>query len=61
MGLLTLFKSDPRRRIEREIRSKAARAVQMQRNGKLLEFAELTAQVEALERELTALDGDGPS
>lgn len=56
MSLTSLFKRDPRKRLEREIRDKTRRAMQLQRNGKLLEFAELTAELEALERQLASLD-----
>ncbi|MGD8863309.1 MAG: DUF6435 family protein [Myxococcales bacterium] len=57
MGLLKLFKPDPRTRLMRELRRKSQQAVEMQRNGKLQEFAALTAEVQELERQLDALEG----
>ena len=54
--MFEMFRRDPRKRLEREIRSKAELAFKMQRNGKLLECAALTAEVERMEKALAALD-----
>lgn len=50
-----LFKRDPRKRLERELRAQSARAVEYQRNGKLKEYARATAEVERLDKELQQL------
>lgn len=54
-----LFRRDPRKRLEREIRSKAERAMQMQRSGKLQDYAVLTAEVAHLEDQLAELERRG--
>ena len=56
MGLLDMLKPDPRRRLLRMIQAKSLQAVHTQRNGKLLEFAELTREIAALEAQLTDLE-----
>jgi len=50
------FKSDPKKKLQKQIDSKMTRAVEFQRNGKLREYAELMKEVETLEKELSALE-----
>lgn len=49
------FKSDPIKKLRKEISSKEEQAMQLQRNGKLREFAELTKEIEGLQDQLEAL------
>jgi hypothetical protein len=49
------FKSDPIKKIRKEISTKEEEAMQLQRNGKLREFAELTKEIEGLQDQLDAL------
>lgn len=56
MGILALLKPNPRKRLERMIRAKSGQAMQLQRNGKLREFAALTREVALLERQLVELE-----
>ncbi|MFT5586533.1 MAG: hypothetical protein ACI9VR_004132 [Cognaticolwellia sp.] len=49
------FKSDPIKKIRKEISAKEEEAMQLQRNGKLREFAELTKEIEGLQDQLEAL------
>ena len=49
------FKSDPIKKLRKQISSKEEQAMQLQRNGKLREFAELTKEIEGLQDELEAL------
>ena len=49
------FKSDPIKKIRTEISTKEEEAMQLQRNGKLREFAELTKEIEGLQDQLDAL------
>lgn len=49
------FKKNPEQKLQREIDRKQAEAMQMQRNGKIREFAELTREIEELEEQLLAM------
>lgn len=49
------FKSDPIKKLRKQISSKEEQAMQLQRNGKLREFAELTKEIEGLQDQLEAL------
>ena len=46
------FKSDPQKKLKKEIQRKLSQATEYQRNGKLREYAELIEEVEALEKKL---------
>lgn len=49
------FKSDPIKKLRKEISAKEEQAMQLQRNGKLREFAELTREIEGLQDQLAEL------
>ena len=49
--LMNLFKPDPRAKIRKLISQKQTQAVQLQRNGKLREYAKIMKEIEALEDE----------
>lgn len=55
MGILDLFKTDPEKKLRTLIAKKSEAAMQFQRNGKLREFGELSAEVAELEKELESL------
>lgn len=52
------FKQSPAKKLQKQIDAKRAAAVQLQRNGKIREYATVMAEIEALEEELSALDED---
>lgn len=54
--MLSWFKKDPKKALEKDIARKAAAAVALQRNGKLREYADAMQQVEVLEAKLRALE-----
>lgn len=56
MGWLNIFRSDPRAKLQREIKQKMQRGVELQRSGKMREFARCSAEVAELEERLSALD-----
>jgi hypothetical protein len=47
-----LFKRDPTRKIKAALKAKYEESVQLQRNGKLREYGEVMAEIEALEAKL---------
>jgi hypothetical protein len=47
-----LFKKDPQKKLKAQIQAKYAESVKLQRNGKLREYGELMAEIEALEAQL---------
>lgn len=49
------FKSDPIKKLRKEISTKEEQAMQFQRNGKLREYAELTKEIEGLYEQLESL------
>ncbi|MFT4978261.1 MAG: hypothetical protein ACI8S6_004169 [Myxococcota bacterium] len=51
------FKQSPEKKLQKQIDAKQEEALQLQRNGKLREYAVLTQEIEALEDELIALSG----
>lgn len=53
--MLSFFKRDPKKALEKEIARKAEQAVALQRNGKLREYGALMAEIEKLEAKLQAL------
>ena len=53
--MFSFFKKDPAAKLEKEIDRKLAASFAFQRNGKLKEFAEATAEVEELQKALEAL------
>ena len=54
-----LFKSDPGAKIRKERDRKYKQAVQLQRDGKLREYAKLMKEIEALEDEYIELTNEG--
>jgi len=55
------LKGDNTKKLRAQHRKKAAEALLAQRNGDLNRFAELSAEADALERELDALERQQPS
>ena len=53
-----LFKTDPASKIRKERDRKYIQAVQLQRNGKLREYAKLMKEIEALEDEYIELTNE---
>ena len=53
--LMSLFKSNPGKKILKERDRLYAQAVELQRNGDLRSYAEVMSQIEQLEQELTRL------
>ena len=53
-----LFKTDPASKIRKERDRKYTQAVQLQRNGKLREYAKLMKEIEALEDEYIELTNE---
>ena len=49
------FKSDPQKKIKKQIEKKYAQSVQLQRNGKLEEYGKIMKEIELLEEELSRL------
>tara|TARA_R100000278_G_C5382212_1_gene132936 strand:- start:258 stop:449 length:192 start_codon:yes stop_codon:yes gene_type:complete len=47
----SFFKRDPATKIRKAIKKKYKSAMQMQRNGKLREFAEIMKEIETLEKQ----------
>lgn len=52
---MSLFKSDPGKKILKERDRLYAQAVELQRNGDLRSYAEVMSQIEQLEQELSRL------
>ncbi len=49
------FKSDPQKKIKKQIEKKYAQSVQLQRNGKLEAYGKIMKEIELLEEELQRL------
>ncbi len=58
--IMSFFKSNPEKKILKIRDRKYKEAVEMQRNGKLREFAELVKEIEELEKEYARIVDDGP-
>ena len=56
--IIRLFKSDPGSKIRKERDRKYKEAVQLQRDGKLREYAKLMKEIEALEDEYIELTNE---
>lgn len=56
MGWFDWLRPDPRASIEKSIRTKSTRAMELQRAGKLRQAAVLHVEIEALEAQLSGLD-----
>ena len=54
-----LFKSEPGAKIRKLMSQKHTQAVQLQRDGKLREYAKLMKEIEALEDEYIELTNEG--
>lgn len=50
------FKSDPARKLRKQYEAKLAEAMQAQRNGDIRGYAELSAQADAIWKELEPLE-----
>ena len=50
-----IFKSDPQKKIKKQIEKKYAQSVQLQRSGKLEEYGKIMKEIELLEEELLRL------
>jgi len=53
-----LFRADPCKKIEKQLKQKYQRSVELQRNGKLREYGEVMKEIEDLENELVRLKAD---
>ena len=51
-----LFKSNPKKKLQKKISAKLEAAMQLQRSGKLRESADLMKEVEIMEKELIGLE-----
>ena len=49
------FKQSPEKKLQKKIEARYKEAVQLQRNGKIREYAHAMAEIESLEDELQAL------
>ena len=49
------FKTDPIKKIQKEIKKKFAQSVDLQRNGKIQEYGEIMKEIQDLEEELERL------
>ena len=49
------FKTDPIKKIQKEIKKKFAQSVDQQRNGKIQEYGEIMKEIQDLEEELERL------
>ena len=53
--MFSMFKKDPAAKLEKEIMQKMNASVQLQRNGKIKEFAEASKEIAELQDKLDAL------
>ena len=53
--MFSWFKTDPKKQIKKQIQKKFKQAMEYQRNGKLLEYAETIAEIENMEEELRSM------
>tara|TARA_A100001011_G_scaffold395208_1_gene489532 strand:+ start:2078 stop:2251 length:174 start_codon:yes stop_codon:yes gene_type:complete len=53
-----IFKKDPCKKIEKEIKSKYKQSVVFQRNGKLREYGQIMKEIQELEDKLICLKKD---
>ena len=51
------FKSDPQKKIKKQIEKKYAESVHLQRNGKLEEYGKIMKEIEQLEDQLIRIQG----
>ena len=56
--LMNLFKPDPHAKIRKIISQKQTQAVQLQRNGKLREYAAVMKEIEDLENEYESITNE---
>lgn len=56
--MFQLFKSNPRKKLQKAYEDKLARAMQAQRNGDMRAFAQLQVEAEKIYAELQALKDD---
>ncbi|MEM1247334.1 MAG: DUF6435 family protein [Acidobacteriota bacterium] len=54
--IMKLFGSNPRKKLEKELRKKLEEAAEAQRAGKIPVFAVLSSEAEELQKQLDALD-----
>lgn len=55
MGFLNLLKRDPTKTLKKRIATQWETSMQLQRQGKIVEYAEAVAEAERLQAELDAL------
>ena len=55
MGVFSWLSGNPEQKLHKQIAAKSETALQFQRNGKMKEFAEASAEVAKLEQQLDAL------
>ena len=53
------FKQSPEKKIQKQITARYAEATQLQRNGKLREYAAVMTEISKLEDELQSIGGTG--
>lgn len=56
--MLGLFKSDPRKKLQKAYEQKLEQAMQRQRNGDIRGYSELSAEADDLYRQLQALKSE---
>lgn len=56
--MLSLFKSDPSKKLKKEYKAKLEKALLAQRNGNIRSYSELTAEAEKLAQEIDRCEKD---
>lgn len=54
-----LFKKNPKKKLEKEVEKMYEQAIAYQRNGKIKEYGEISAQIEILNKKIEALEKEG--
>lgn len=58
--MFSFLKSNPEKKLKRQIQDLSLKAVNFQRNGKLREYAEVTAEIQDLEKKLDTISSEEP-
>ena len=53
--MFSMFKKDPAAKLEKEIMKKMSASIELQRNGKIKEFAEASKEIAELQEQLEAM------
>ena len=53
--MFSMFKKDPTAKLEKEIMKKMSASIELQRNGKIKEFAEASKEIAELQDQLEAM------